>query len=100
MHSNVRQHWLDYMSQVTNDQRLNVWHISLIYAIVRLGYSQEENEIIRVSRSKLMKLSHISTFPTYHKYFQQLQDFGYIIYTPSYHPRFRSIVRIIQFKIK
>jgi len=99
MNSNIREHWLDYMSNVTKDPRLNVWHISLIYAIVQLAYRQDEKEVIRVSRSKLMKLSHIATFPTYHKYFQQLQDLGYIAYKPSYHPGFRSIVKITKFKI-
>lgn len=99
MNGNIRHHWLDYMSMVTKDPRLNVWHISLIYAIVQLAYRQNEKQIIRVSRSKLMKLSHIATFPTYHKYFHQLQDMGYITYEPSYHPGFRSIIRIVKFKI-
>lgn len=99
MNTDLGLHWLDYMSKVTKDPRLNVWHISLIYAIVQLGFLQNEKEKIRVSRSKLMKLSHIGTCPTYHKYFHQLQDMGYIAYEPSYHPGFRSIVRIVKFKI-
>ncbi|WP_348797977.1 hypothetical protein [Flavobacterium adhaerens] len=41
-----------------------------------------------------MSLSHISTIPTYHKYFKELQQMGYINYRPSYHPGYRSEVSI------
>lgn len=80
---------LDYIEK---DNRINVWHFALIIAILRLAYLQDNFITIRVSRSKLMKLAHIRTLPTYHKYFKELQDFGYITYFPSYHPGFRSIV--------
>lgn len=68
------------------DHRLNAWHISMLYAIIVLALKQKKKTAIRVSRSKIMALSHISTIPTYHKYFKDLQAFGYIIYRPSYHP--------------
>jgi len=86
---------LEYLDNVCNDPRLNVWHFSLLLAIVRLAYRQNESKIIRVSRSKLMAMSHINTTPTYHKYFKELQNYGYIKYTPSYHPGYRSIVELM-----
>lgn len=76
MSADLRQSWLDYMSKVTRDPRLNVWHISLIYAIVQFAYRQNEKEIVRVSRSKLMKLSHIATFPTYQQVFLSITGHG------------------------
>jgi len=85
-----------YLAAFEKDGRLNVWHLALLTAIVLLGYRQGETECIRVSRSKIMALSHISTVPTYHKYFKELQDFGYFIYTPSYHPSYRSEVRLLK----
>lgn len=87
---------LEYLDDICNDNRLTVWHISLLLAITRLAYRQNEGKIIRVSRSKLMKMSHINTTPTYHKYFKELQIFGYIQYTPSYHPGYRSIVELLK----
>ncbi|MDG2432849.1 hypothetical protein [Flavobacterium sp.] len=74
------------------DPRLNVWHFALLLAIISLGYKQGQMQNIKVSRSKIMALSHINTIPTYHKYFKQLQNLGYIEYFPSYHPGVRSEV--------
>lgn len=86
--------WNHYLERVGSDIRINVWHLALLTALLRLAYIQNERSVIRVSRSILMKFSHIRTLPTYHKYFRELQDFGYIIYVPSYHPGFRSTVTL------
>jgi hypothetical protein len=94
MQKKKKKRGLAYLDNICNDARLTVWHISLLLAIIRLAYRQNESRVIRVSRSKLMSMSHIETIPTYHKYFKQLQDFGYIKYIPSYHPGYRSIVEL------
>jgi hypothetical protein len=86
---------LDYLAIFEKDSRLNVWHFSLLSAILYLGYRQGQDRIISLSRSKIMALSHIRTLPTYHKYFKELQTFGYIIYTPSYHPGYKSKVELL-----
>lgn len=98
MEKNNTNQWLEFLILIIEDQRLNVWHISLIVAIVKLAYVQNEGRILRVSRSKLMHHSHVRTTPTYHKYFKELQDFGYIKYTPSYHPGYRSILELLDIK--
>ena len=85
--------WITLLERLENDERINVWHLALFIAMMRLSYIQKGKDVIKVSRSKLMRLSHIRTLPTYHKYFKELQNFGYITYTPSYHPGFRSIVK-------
>ncbi|SMC61122.1 hypothetical protein SAMN02787074_2030 [Chryseobacterium sp. YR221] len=96
METNVAQRWFDFMDFLDNDPKLNVWHISLMLAIARLACKQKENWVIHVSRSKLMKLSHIDSITSYHRYFKELQQFGYIKYIPSYHPHYRSTVEIIK----
>ena len=86
------------MQQLTtymDDPALNVWHLAILTAILSLGFKQGDRNPIKVSRSKIMALSHINTLPTYHKYFKQLQDFGYIKYNPSYHPGYRSEVELL-----
>lgn len=88
-------HWMDFLTMITEDVRLNVWHLALLFALVQLAYLQKERSLVRVSRSKIMKLSHIQTLPTYHKYFKELQDMGYIKYTPSYHPGYRSTIEFL-----
>lgn len=86
---------LDCVAIIEKDSRLNVWHFAILNAIFILGLRQGQNRVISVSRSKIMALSHIHTLPTYHKYFKQLQEFGYIKYTPSYHPGYRSIIEVL-----
>lgn len=87
---------LHYQAIFEKDSRLNVWHFALLMAILYLAYRQGQKKAIKVSRSKIMSLSHVNTLPTYHKYFKELQVLGYIKYTPSYHPGYRSEVEILK----
>lgn len=85
----------DYLSVFLKDSRLNVWHLAILVAILHMANVQAEGKRIHVSRSKIMKFSHINTIPTYHKYFKELQIMGYIRYAPSYHPGIRSLVELL-----
>lgn len=84
-----------YLKLFEKDTRLNVWHFSLLSAVLYLGCRQGESKIIKVSRSRIMSVSHVKTLPTYHKYFKELQTMGYIKYTPSYHPGYKSEVELL-----
>ena len=83
---------MQYLSKIADENALNVWHLAILTAILFLGCQQGQRKKIRVSRRKIMAISHIRTIPTYHKYFKELQDLGYFRYIPSYHPRVRSEV--------
>lgn len=85
----------DYMRLFENDSNLNVWHLALMNAILQLACLQQQVKVIKVSRRRLMAFSHIATFPTYHKYFKELQDMGYISYRPSYDPNYKSEVELL-----
>jgi len=100
METNREEKWLKFLLCASNDQRLNVWHLSLLRALVLIAFLQDETNVIRVSRRKLMQYSHIETLPTYHKYFKQLQELGYIKYMPSYHPGYRSIIQLVKHRIE
>ncbi|MDQ6470592.1 hypothetical protein RB619_08060 [Flavobacterium sp. LHD-80] len=88
----------DYLKLFEKDTRLNVWHFSLLSAVLYLGYRQRQSKIIKVSRSRIMSLSHVKTLPTYHKYFKELQTMGYIKYTPSYNPGYQSEIELLSIK--
>jgi len=90
----MSNYWKCYLREICADHRLNVWHLSLLVAIMQVGIDQNQKKKIIVSRSRLMKISHIKTIPTYHKYFKELQKLGYTKYTPSYHPCAKSFVEI------
>ncbi len=84
-----------YMIMFEKDTKLNVWHQALMNAILQLACLQNQKKVIRVSRRKLMAFSHIATLPTYHKYFRELQEMGYIHYRPSYDPGYKSEVELL-----
>ncbi|SEH47656.1 hypothetical protein SAMN05421593_4504 [Chryseobacterium culicis] len=90
----MNEHWVNLLKKFSSDERLTSVHIALMTAIIYLGLHQKKKKKIFVSRSRLMKYSHIKTHPTYHKYFKELQEFGYFKYTPSYHPGVKSYVMI------
>lgn len=92
-------HLMNSLLIYMEDPRLNVWHLALLLAIISLGYKQGQMQNIKMSRSKIMALSHINTIPTYHKYFKELQNLGYIEYFPSYHPGARSAVYLKDKKV-
>lgn len=84
-----------YMKMFAHDSNLNVWHQALMNAILHLACLQQQVRVIKVSRRRLMAFSHIATLPTYHKYFKELQEMGYICYRPSYDPNYKSEVEIL-----
>jgi hypothetical protein len=82
--------FIQFIAVVEKDRRLTAWHLSLLTAVLFLALKQGRVEAVKVSRSRIMRLAHITTLPTYHKYFKSLQQLGYIVYRPSYHPGVRS----------
>ena len=73
----------DFFQAIGNDPRISIRHIG-IYAVL-LQYWQEHHfqNPICVFRYELMPLAKISGKTTYHKIIKDLNDFGYIQYTPS-----------------
>jgi len=86
--------FIDYQYSMTKEPKLTVWHGALLTALFLLAVRQKRFIGIRVSRSRIMTLAHIRTLPTYHKYFRELQEWGIIVYRPSYHPGVKSEVDI------
>lgn len=88
--------WKDNLiKKVIADQRLTVWHIALIMAILSVSQEQNGNNIIRTSRKVLIRKSHIGSYPTYHKCLKELIALNYLEYNPSYHPKLGSEIRMI-----
>ncbi|KKX47708.1 hypothetical protein L950_0224990 [Sphingobacterium sp. IITKGP-BTPF85] len=88
--------WKDKLiKKVIADQRLTVWHIALIMAIISVSQEQNGNNIIRTSRKVLNEKSLIGSFPTYHKCLKDLICLNYLEYNPSYHPKLGSEIRIL-----
>ncbi|QKJ32824.1 hypothetical protein HQ865_24730 [Mucilaginibacter mali] len=77
------------------DQRITTWHTALCLSLYYLWTEHGTGKQVQVSRSSLMKLTHIRSIVTYHKCIAQLQEYGYIHYQPSYHPKQGSRVTLL-----
>lgn len=83
------------LSAFAQDSRITVWHMAILWAMIQLSEIKELQTPFGVSRRKIMDLAHIRSLMTYHKCIRELQQYGYIRYTPSYHPAFGSEVQIL-----
>jgi hypothetical protein len=50
---------------------------------------------VKISRKKLMTKAHFGSITTYHKCINQLCDFGYILYQPTYDCYAGSVIEVI-----
>lgn len=85
-----------YLLSFSHDQRITVWHMAVVFAIIQLANTNESRAPIFISRKKIMQLAHIKSIVTYHKCISELQRFGYIQYDPSYHPELGSRVFLLK----
>jgi hypothetical protein len=80
------------LRRMSKDERLNATHISLFSGLFvhwqRSGFVSP----FQVTRKALMAFSKIASIATYHKCMKELDEYGYIRYQPSYHPRLGSQV--------
>jgi hypothetical protein len=87
----------DLMIQIVGDPRLNPTHVALLFALLCYKGGKFPVEFFNASRNKLMSVSHIRNIVSYHKYIAQLVQFGYIEYSPTWHPvngsQFRFLVK-------
>jgi hypothetical protein len=55
------------------------------------GYQKQ----LKVSRKQLMTGAHFGSITTYHKCINQLQEFNYVIYLPTYDSYQGSVIELI-----
>ncbi|WP_426330070.1 hypothetical protein [Pedobacter sp. R-06] len=82
-------------SVINSDKRITTTDIALIYALIIYYVKGRSGDYFQVSRRGLMEISKISSTRTYHKSINNLINFGYIKYVPSYHPKLGSKVSLL-----
>jgi hypothetical protein len=75
-----------FLAKATNENTVGHSHICLFLAIYHQWQNHEFVTPIRISRSRLMRVSKIKSFATYHKCIRDLVELDLIKYEPSYHP--------------
>jgi hypothetical protein len=84
-----------YIRTVASDVRLKPVHISLYTALCHVWIENHYVTPCHVSRKNLMLSSKIKAKATYHQAIRDLQRYGYISYSPTYHPRAASSVCLL-----
>lgn len=80
------------ISRMSKDNRLLATHVSLFTALFVSFQKNGFHSPFSVCRKDLMIFSKIASVATYHKCINELDNFGYIRYQPSYHPRLGSLI--------
>ncbi|WPU92485.1 hypothetical protein SNE25_24460 [Mucilaginibacter sabulilitoris] len=80
------------LRRMSRDERLIATHISLFSALFIQWQRNGFVSPFAVTRRDLMAFSRIASIATYHKCIRELDEYGYIRYQPSYHPKLGSQV--------
>jgi len=78
--------------RMEKDSRLLPTHLSLFAGLFVLWQRNGFVSPFGVTRKMLMAFSKVASVATYHKCIRELDEYGYIRYQPSYHPRLGSLV--------
>lgn len=74
------------ISHVSSDARLKPLHLALYLVLCNEWIATQFQSPYNISRRKMMAASRIRSKATYHKIIKELKSFGYLRYSPSYHP--------------
>lgn len=85
----------NFYAAIKDDHRIGTTHISLYMALFHFYSLNQFQNPIAITRASVMEAAKISGLATYHKCIKDLQEFGYIIYTPSYNPSIGSNVHLL-----
>lgn len=84
-----------FIQRIACDSRMRPTHISLSLALCQAWMQQGFQTRFQISRRMIMRSAHIRSIATYHKTIKELQAFGYLQYSPSFHPQNGSEVMLI-----
>jgi replication initiation and membrane attachment protein DnaB len=82
---NTARQIVHFCETVEGDARIGVTHISLYVALLREGIGFSFNSPFLINRQRLMQCAKISR-KTYNTRINELHEYGYIRYFPSYDP--------------
>src|SRR5699024_7334037 len=78
------------------DNRLNPTHISLYMALFQLWNHNRFPDRFYVNREEVMRLAKIGAKSTYHRCVKDLNNYNYIIYSPSHNPFKGSEIKMLK----
>lgn len=74
----------DFFVAIENDFRISTTHIAIYAALLQYRTDKGFINPIQVFRHEITPIAKISSPYTYHKCIQELSEYGYITYEPSF----------------
>ena len=84
----------------SKDYIITMSHICVYTSLLHLWSLNQFRHPFRITRKKIMHLAKIHAKTTYHKCIKELQDSGYILYSPSFRPHGETQVFMLSFTEK
>lgn len=85
-----------FCKRIGDDVRVLPIHLGLVMALFYYHNGNQFTDGFHASRRKLMSFSGIKSITTYHKYLSELVRYGYLNYSPSWHPTKASCFSFIE----
>lgn len=85
------------LEQFNADERIRQGHITLYLAFFQKWNRSYFKKEITVNRELIMERAKIRSKTTYHNYLRDLNNWGYLIYIPSYNPLGGSKIHMFNF---
>src|SRR6267142_2722147 len=92
------RHLVRFLDRAAKDGRLGPVHVSMYISIFTFWNARQFKNPISISRGEVMRLSKISANATYHKCMKELNNYGYLRYEPSFSPKRKSLVYLLDFE--
>ena len=97
---NYITHLNTILDNFNDDIRIKQGHITLYLAFFHKWNRSYFEKIITVNRELIMERARIRSKTTYHRYLKDLNDWDYLKYIPSYHPRIGSKIEMKYYRPK
>lgn len=91
------KHLTEFFDRTTKDKNINATHISLYITLFHFWNTNKFQNPINITRGEVMQISKICSTATYHKCMRELNEKGFLTYSPSFNPYKGSSVYIIIF---
>lgn len=80
----LSDHFIIFFQKIKFDQCLTLGHIGLFNCLLAMFIENGFKQPLEVYSHQVMEVAKISNPTTYYKYLHYLQDYGYLIYRPSF----------------
>jgi hypothetical protein len=86
-----------FLAASADDPRLSPGHISLYLVLIKCWVESDFEDPFPIVRDQVMQRAKINGRTTYQKYIQELNNYGYIGYQPSFNHFLGSLISMVNY---